>query len=487
MNQIFGCLLVTLFVLVSAPAHAGLLDKLNEATKKLNDYNARQQGSVSGNQNQPASVATGEAESEDRPYDLNKQKGFKGSCEGKRSATCMDYMEAMDYCMDPIRGYRSKLYIGLIEKKLKEEKLDDKQRKNLQEDLAAFKEAHKNKSDDPVIAGKKSQRYLEDVSEDDQVWVNAEYNKFHTKINNKCTGADHMGIGKRTEFGGPTMSGDEAVKEMKAKKAKDAEPFECLKKTQYVRWAIMADLMEKRMNERKLAGKERADWEADIASLREFAETGEGKMPKAVDPNNPMRSMMRLTDMADQTYIANESAKRSQEMMDECQAKGPKRERAKLTGTTSQVLAARKIQDKKDAENEAIYQREKANRGSGGSLSASLGATDLRYMKTAVKCYDPLKGHMAKVTADMLDKRLKEAKNLTVEKRRMWQADIIAWREAQAAGADQPDPPDPDDPYRWHDYISKQDRQEINTQHSKFVNEINKKCNAVDHMNAKSE
>lgn len=475
-----GIMLFVLTVSCSTNASAGLLDKLNQATKKLNDYNARQQGGQSG-QSSGQSTGAGE-EDPDHPLDLNKQKGFKGSCEGKRSATCMDYMEAMDFCMEPLKGYRMKVTADRIEKKLKTEQLTDKQRKNLEEDLAAAKEASQNKTDNPTIAGQKnSQRYLNDISEDDQVWINAEYNKFNQKITNKCVGADHMGVGHRTEFGGPTVSGDEAVAQMKAQKAKEAEPFECLKKTQYVRWSIMADLMEKRMNEKGLSGQERADWEADIASLREFAETGEGQMPKPVDPSNPMRSMMRLTDPNDQLYIGQETSKRSQEMMDECQAKGPKRPKQKLSGTTSEVLAAKKVQAKKDAENEAIYQKNKARR-SNDSLSSSLGAGDLQYMKTAVKCYDPIKGHMAKVTADMLEKRLGEAKGLSAEKRKMWQEDIDAWRAAQAAEADQPDPPDPDNPYRWQDYISKEDRQTINSQHSKFVNEIQQKCNSVNPM-----
>ncbi|MBL8012896.1 MAG: hypothetical protein JNN05_03525 [Candidatus Omnitrophica bacterium] len=469
-------------VACATTASAGLLDKLNQATKKLNDFNNRQQG---GAQNQPQAETEGVPEDEDHPYDLNKQKGFKGSCDGKRSATCMDYMEAMDHCMDPVRGYRMKVLAERIEKKLKEEKLSDQQRKNLEEDLAAAKEAYKNKSDNPTIAGKKdSQRYLQDISEEDQIWVNAEFNKFNAKIMNKCEGADHMGIGKRREFidSSKMMSGDQAIAEMKAQKSKDAEPFECLKKTQFVRWSIMADLMEKRMNEKNLQGQERTDWEADIASLREFAEKGEGQMPKPVDPSNPMRSMMRLTDPNDQLFIGQETARRSQEMMEDCQKKGPQRPKQKLSGTTSEVLAAKKKKAAEDAKNEAIYQKNKVRGAGGDSLSASLGATDLRYMKTAVKCYEPLKGHMAKVTADMLEKRLGEAKNLTAEKRKMWQEDIAAWRAAEAAGADQPDPPDPDNPYRWQDFVSDKDRQEINNQHVKFVNEVQKKCNAVNPM-----
>ncbi len=480
-----GIMLAVLMFSFSTTASAGLLDKLNQATKKLNDYNARQQGGQSGQASDQSSDQTGSAAGEedpDRPMDLNKQKGFKGSCEGKRSATCMDYMEAMDFCMEPLKGYRMKVTADRIENKLKTEKLTDQQRKNLEEDLAAAKEAYKNKTDNPTIAGKaNSQRYLNDISEEDQVWINAEYNKFNQKITNKCVGADHMGIGKRTEYGGPTISGDEAVKQMKEKRSKEDAPFECLKKAQYVRWAIMADLMEKRMNEKNISGKERADWEADIASLREFAEKAEGQMPPALDPANPMRAMMRLTDPNDQMAVSNETLKRTQEIGEECQKQGPQRPKQKLSGTTSEVLAAKKKQAKKDAENEAIYQRNKANR-SNDSLSSSLGAGDLQYMKTAVKCFDPLKGHMAKVTAEMLEKRLSEAKGLSAEKRKMWQEDIDAWRAAEAAGADQPDPPDPDNPYRWQDFVSNKDRQQINQQHAKFHNELMKKCNEVNPM-----
>lgn len=484
-NQLCAALVVSFVTLLSSTtASAGLLDKLNQATKKLNDYNAKQQ-SGQGGQAAGQSGSTTQGEDPDRPLDLYKQEGFKGSCEGKRSATCMDYMEAVDHCMDPLKGYRMRVTADRIEKKLKTEQLTDKQRKDLEKDLVGIKEAHKNKTDNPTINGEKnSQRYLDHISEEDQVYINAEYQIFYKKIYNKCMGADHMGIGKRTEMmqDVETISGDEAVKQMKAQRAKEEEPFNCTKKAGFVRWVIMADLMEKRMNERNLSGKERTDWEADIASLREFADKAEGGMPKAVDPSNPMRAMMRLTDPADQTAIANESSKKSQEILDECQKKGPQRPKAKLTGTTSQVLEAKNKQAKKDAQNEAIYQKNRSKGAGGDSLSASLGATDLRYMKTAVKCYDPIRGHMAKVTADMLEKRLGEAKNISAEKRKMWQEDIDAWRAAQAAEADQPDPPDPDDPYRWQDYLSKEDRQQINQQHVQFVNEINKKCGEVDHM-----
>jgi hypothetical protein len=480
MTKFLSFLVATLLCFPAIPAHAGFLDKLNQATQKLNDYNARQQGSSGQTATYGANGNNGT--DEDHPIKLQGQ----GHCHGNNTATCMDYMEVMDQCMDPVKGYRSKLYVDLIQKKLKDDKnLKAAERKNLEEDLAAFEESYKNKTDNPVIAGNKnSQRYLSDVSEDEQTWVNAEYNKFNQKIMNKCEGADHMGVGHRTEFndGQGMLSGDEAVAELKKQKAKDREPFDCLKKAGRVRWSIMADLMEKRMNEKKLSGKERADWEADIASLREFAETGEGSMPKPVDPSNPMRSMMRLTDPNDQLAIANESSKKSQELMDQCQDKGAKHERPQLTGTTSEVrkLNAANAEAAKKAKEDGG----RRSSGSGGSLSAALGATNMDYFSRdgVGNCYDPIKGYMAKLTAEALEKKLKASSGVSGQKRKEWEEDIAAWKEAASVGANQPDPPDPDNPYRWQDHLTREERQQINSEQSRFSNELNRKCNAVDHM-----
>jgi len=474
MSRIISLLVCALFI--ATPAHAGLLDKLNQATQKLNDYNAKKQGG------QTATGANGNnGTDEDHPVKLEGQ----GHCKGNNTATCMDYMEVAGQCMEPLNGYRMKVTADVIEKKLKTEKLTDAQRKDLETDLVGIKEAYKNKTDHPTINGQKnSQRYLDHISEEDQVYINAEYGKFHKKIYNKCMGADHMGIGKRTEMmaGVETMSGEDAVKQHKAKKAKEEESFNCLKNVSGVRYTVMADMMEKKMQTTKLSGAERAEWEADIVALREAAELGGTIMPKSPDPSNPYRAMMHLTSNEDMMALSSETSKKSQAMIQDCEKKGPQRPKQKLTGTTSEILAAKKVQGKKDAENEAIYQKNKAKGTGGGSLSASLGATDLRYLKTANKCLEPMQGHMAKVTADMLEKRLGQAKGVSAEKRKMWQEDIAAWRAAEQAGADQPDPPDADKPYRWQDYITKGDRQKINMEHSKFVTELTTKCNAVDHM-----
>jgi hypothetical protein len=465
-------------VFQNATASAGLLDKLNQATKKLNDYNNRQ---TSGQQSATAS-SSADAEDPDRPLHLKGQ----GHCKGQNTATCMDYMEVVDQCMDPLKGYRMKVTGDLIEKKLKTEKLTDQQRKDLQTDLGGIKEAYKNKTDNPTINGEQnSQVYLQHISEEDQVYINAEYGIYYKKIYNKCMGADHMGIGKRREMmtDVETISGDEAVKQMRAQRAKEDEPFNCAKKAGFVRWNIMADLMEKRMNEKGLSGKERADWEADIASLREFAQKAEGGMPKAVDPSNPMRAMMRLTDPADQTAISNETLTRTQEILDGCSAQNktgaPKQRKPRSGGLVDH--------SKSPANPDAPRHIEKAGRGNynprgGDSLSSHLGATKVDAMVEYSNCSNPGIGHLAQVTADTLEEKLNAAQGISDAKRKEWEEDIAAWREAARAGKDSPNPPDPENPYRWYDYVTNAERAAINKKHLDFNNKLMKECAAKGKM-----
>ncbi len=96
----FFCLLCAVALLALNPAisSAGFLDKINDATKKLNDYNAKQQSKQSGQ------TAGSNGVDEDHPIQLQGQ----GHCKGQNTATCMDYMEVVDQCMDPLKGYRSK-------------------------------------------------------------------------------------------------------------------------------------------------------------------------------------------------------------------------------------------------------------------------------------------------------------------------------------------------------------------------------------------
>ena len=458
----------------SGIASAGLLDKLKDATNKLNAYNARQQGQSSGQ-----SGSSSQDEDPDHPLHLKGQ----GHCKGNNTATCMDYMEVVDQCMDPLKGYRMKVTGDLIENKLKTEKFSDQQRKNLQEDLVASREAQKNKTDNLTIAGEQnSQRYLSDIADEDQVFINAEYGKFYKKIYNKCMGADHMGVGHRTEMmtDTETMSGEDAVAQYKKEKAEKDEPFNCLKRAQNLRWSIMADMTEKKMKSMKLSEKERLEWEADVISLRDFAETSQGgvAMPKSNDPSNPYRPMMHLTGPEEQTTLNQEFVKQNQAALDACTAKssGKVQERKPKSGG---LVDHSKSPSNPNAERYV----EKAGRGNyktgelhGGSLSAYLGATKVDAMVEYSQCSKPGVGHLAHITADKLEAKLNQAQGISDQKRKEWEEDIAAWREAAKSGRDTPNPPDPDNPYRWYDYVSNGERAAINKEHADFIRKLMKEC-----------
>jgi hypothetical protein len=69
----------------------------------------------------------------------------------------------------------------------------------------------------------------------------------------------------------------------------------CQEKLKGLRMTMMADRMQKNLEAAKgLSAKEKADYEADIASVRAAGTEGL-QMPKPVDPANPMRAMGRLS------------------------------------------------------------------------------------------------------------------------------------------------------------------------------------------------
>ncbi len=398
------------------------------------------------------------AEDPDRPLHL-EDHDKTGSCEGKRSATCMDYMELADHCMEPLKGYRMKLTGDLLEKKLKTEQLTDRKRKKIEEELAMVRESEKKKSDNQNVSG---------LTEEDQVCINADYGAFYKKIYNKCMGADHMGTGKRTEMmqDQETLTCEQAIAQLREKRANEVKPFDCLKGISTLRFTIMADMMEKKMNAANLSAKERADWEADIASIRELPTSG-AMMPKAIDPSNPTRALMRLTT-DEQMALNTEYSKQSQAAIAECQKTGPTRNTPKSGGL---VDRSKSPANKRAKPVNTDKNYDDLNKGRGGS-------TNLLALRRDKGCADALKGHLAKVTADTLENKLKAASGVSDQKRKEWQEDIAAWRAAQAQGKDSPESPDPNNPYRWYDYVSNAERAAINKQHLDFSNKIIKECNS---------
>lgn len=462
-----GCLsavvLSVCLIMSAVPAQAGFLDNLSNAAKKIKDTTSQAQ-----------SGQTQQAEDPNKP--LHLEDHYHGSCEGKRSATCMDYGELANQCLAPLNGYRAKLAADLIEKKLKEDKtLNAKQRKNLEEDLVGLREAEKNKTDHLTIAGKaKSQRYLSDISEEDQVCINADYNTFYRTIYNKCVGADHMGIGKRTEMmkGETPLTCEQAVAQFREKRKKENAPGECMKGVTGLRYQIMGDMMEKKMQTLTLSDKERSEWQSDIEAVRAVAAAGGTSMPKSSDPANPMRPMMRLTSADEQMALNNAYMEQMQTYMAGCQQQANAAAQSEPKSRGTGLVDHSKSPANKNAT--VQYQPkhyDDLNKGRGGS-------TNLLALRRDKGCADQMKGLLAKLTADKLESKLKTASNVSVQKRTEWEEDIAAFRAAAAAGTNDPQPPDPNNAYRWYDYVTNQERAAINKEYADATNKIMKECNS---------
>lgn len=280
-----------------------------------------------------AAAATQNGSDPDHPLQLSGQ----GHCQGRNSATCLDYMDVMSQCLAPLQGYRARMMAERIDWRLKQDPtLGADRRRNLQEDMAAFQDLAARKSnEEPTLGGTvHSQRYLSDVEDDDQIWVNAENARYQRQIQNKCEGADHMQTGHRTELikdFGPT--GDEAVAayhkahpatgpnaqaQAQARAAMETQATECSRMIGGLRYKIMADMMEKKMATLSLSAKERGEWQEDIAAVRQAAAAGGAVIPKVNDAANPYRPNTRLITQQEQMALQDETMKETKVATAEC-------------------------------------------------------------------------------------------------------------------------------------------------------------------------
>ena len=103
-----------------------------------------------------------------------------------------------------------------------------------------------------------------------------------------------------------------------ANKAIVGKVQECQQKLGGLRLSIMADHMQHNLDAATgLSAKDKADYQADIKSMRDAAAAGQ-QMPAPVDPANPMRAMSRLTPQ-DQISMAAEYGTQYSQKMAACQ------------------------------------------------------------------------------------------------------------------------------------------------------------------------
>jgi hypothetical protein len=104
-----------------------------------------------------------------------------------------------------------------------------------------------------------------------------------------------------------------------ANRAIVAKVTECQQKLQGLRLSIMADHLQHNLDAATgLSAKDKADYLADIKSVRDAAAAGR-QMPAPVDSANPMRAMTRLTPQ-DQMTMASEFGTQYAQKMAACQA-----------------------------------------------------------------------------------------------------------------------------------------------------------------------
>jgi hypothetical protein len=229
----------------------------------------------------------------------------------------------------------------------------------------------------------------------------------------------------------------------------------------------MAEMMEKKMKSINPSGKEKENWEADIASVKATAET-RAQMPTPADSSNPTRYMLRLSSK-EQVAMMQEYSTRSQTETTRCTQMGSSKQEERKSKSTGLVDHSQSPANK-NAKKSTNKVYADLNKGRGGS-------TNLLALRRDKGCYAPLVGHFAKVHADALEKKYKSISGLSDQEKNEWEEDIQSWRNAEAAGEDRPNnPPDPDDPYRWQDRLTKEERQQINMTHNTFNTKIIKEC-----------
>ena len=346
------------------------------------------------------------------------------------------------------------------------------QRSVWQEDLAAVRAAQAAGSDDVKSPDPKdAHRYLSHLTTAEQTELNGQYGKYYNEVTSGCLGKDHMNVGHTTPIN--MVKDTTAADQQQAKSDANINAMQqCFAQLPGIRWAVMAEKMQAKMVTLNPSGQERQDWEADIAVVKQAQQGGGTTMPQSPDPKNPMRFMMRLSS-EEQLAMNTDIMERTTKLQQDC-TQG-------RTGVVERELTSGGPVDhtKSPANKNATAAPEK-NPNRGNAVSGSLGAGKVDGLVSYNKCYEPLRGHLAKVTAEALESKLAATPSVTAQQRTQWQEDIASWRAAEQAGKDTAEPADPNNPYRWQDHFTNAERAAINQKHAQFNNELVKQCDSRD-------
>ena len=401
-------------------------------------------------------------------------------------------------CMASTAGHQEKLTAEVLQRKSAQSpNLSPEQRRKIEEDIQWLNATAAGARNLPQPDPKHPHRWLLVLTDEEQMQINRANMQFASEVRAKCE-AQYGGMsqfadpsGRRPAQADSGMNAPVPVAPARTGPSPLEEFNNCTASRQGLRWKAMADRLEAKLAAAKnLSAQERTAWEEDIAVIRSAAQSGGATTPRSPDPKNPLRYMTRLTG-EDHAALIQEYNAASQALLARCSA-ATRTDKSAIAGAAPQsggLVPSPGNPNPQRLQRNAPQQQTAGGNAAGGSLSAALGATRADYLERGgvVACYDRMKGHMAKVTADTLEAKLKTAQGLTPQQRQQWNEDIAAWRAAEAAGAEQAIPPGPNNPYRWQSYLTRAERQAINQQHSAFVNKIVAECNAMDHMGTREQ
>lgn len=472
MKQVVPLTYVGILLVAPAAWSQGILDKLNEAAAKLKG------GSQPTQQSQPAS-----------------SQPAGGPVSAGQGATNLHGLDDYNGCLAQTAGAQEKLNAQVLQRKLDHSPdLADDARRKIQED-AAWLNARAAGQQVPAPDPKNSQRYLLEMSDEEQREVHGAYDRFANEVHEKCE-AQYGGMSQFSDPAGrraapidtrvplPDLLHAEAPAHVPTAREQRSA---CMGATKGVRWQIIAEHLEKKLaSTPNLPAQERKAWEEDIAVVRAAQASGTTTPPQSPDPKNPMRYMTRL-DTNEQLAMTREQMARMQQVRADCQGGGATQ--TAEASARAQELAAMHEQ-RRAQRNAPPADADAANAAAQAWLDAhpftprkyaAGSATQADYLEKSgtLACFDRVKGFRAKEVADKLATK---RDSIAAEQRQQLEGWITAWRAAQQAGNDEATPPPGSAAQGYLRLLSNSDQQEINMAASTVHNKVLAECNGMDHM-----
>jgi hypothetical protein len=188
MKKLIKYFIVFLSLSIPQFAHAGFLDKLNEATKKLENASQRMNQTSEQMENSAQQAQSqGTAKKFEKTKTTNPITGDWGNqvtCVGN-SATCANGMDDIVNCMHQAKGYYYRLVAAKLEEKRSIKDLTDDERQELEADISSVKDAiTTDRVVDPDPAD--PQRWLQKLTKDDQKQINGLNSKYSKEVREDC-------------------------------------------------------------------------------------------------------------------------------------------------------------------------------------------------------------------------------------------------------------------------------------------------------------